>query len=232
MDDWSSWHSVLSTVYHWILVAEPVTTSRTILTPGRGGRRKCLECRPRRRSIQEALDLSGATFDRKLDDGTTRPFFWGVALPANGGRRQQPQRVGELLQDPRFNNFGFELGDIGGTEMRLEPAGDALGHWWKPYFEDDLDRARALGLTCYRLSVEWSRVEPAAPAWVTDWITANNGKASNDVAGPPAKLDPAVFDAKALARYREMVGRDPSPRYGATGNSQPHGYARLGAADT
>ena len=89
--------------------------------------------------------------------------------------------------------------------MRLEPAGDALGHWWKPYFEDDLDRARALGLTCYRLSVEWSRVEPAAPASVTDWITANNGKASNDVAVPPAKLDPAVFDAKALARYREMV---------------------------
>jgi len=43
-------------------------------------------------------------------------------------------------------------------ERRFTPSGAACDFWER--FEGDLDRARALGTNAFRLSLEWSRVEP------------------------------------------------------------------------
>lgn len=44
-------------------------------------------------------------------------------------------------------------------EGRVEPSGDATGFWADP--DRQLDLALAAGLNSFRLSIEWSRVEPA-----------------------------------------------------------------------
>jgi len=49
--------------------------------------------------------------------------------------------------------------------------------WWN-HAEEDLDRAATLGQNAHRLSVEWSRIEPRQGVW----------------------------DAEALARYRQIIG--------------------------
>lgn len=60
-------------------------------------------------------------------------------------------------------------------EGRVEPSGDATGFFRDPFSQ--LDRAASLGLTSFRLSIEWPRVEPAQ----------------------------GVIDRKAVARYREIL---------------------------
>lgn len=47
-------------------------------------------------------------------------------------------------------------------ERRFTPSGAACAFW--EHFEADLDRARALGTNAFRMSLEWSRVEPAPGA--------------------------------------------------------------------
>jgi beta-glucosidase/6-phospho-beta-glucosidase/beta-galactosidase len=203
------WHSSLSKVYH---SDERCTTGDNIeddyLVEGKGNRRLCKQCR--RLGGQRdtrSLTQTGTTFDRIEPDGSTRKFLWGVATAG-----QQVEGAPTKSDWASFSASAFQvarvhkLGEIGGTEMQLEPPGEALGHWWRPYFEQDLDRALALGLTAYRLSVEWSRIEPTAPGWVTSWIAARTGKDTWQIAfDPPGKLTAPVFDANALARYQEMI---------------------------
>jgi beta-galactosidase len=210
MDDWRQWHSTRSGVYH------SDTRCRTgnnieeeYLAPGRGGGRLCQECRRLRGGdpADEGLDLHGVTFDRSLPDGTVRRFLWGVAT---AGQQVEGGTATTEWADYAASAFQrirvAELGDAGGTQARLEPPGDALGHWQPDAFEADLDRAHALGLTTYRLSVEWARVEPTPPPWVTAWIDARRDLSTTEIAfDPPGPGGPATIDVTALNRYREMV---------------------------
>ncbi len=47
-----------------------------------------------------------------------------------------------------------------GLSFDLRPAGEAVQHHDLDVLKGDLSRARALGLRAYRLSIEWSRVQP------------------------------------------------------------------------
>ena len=58
---------------------------------------------------------------------------------------------------------------------RVEPSGSAVGFWDR--YEELLDRAAAMGLDAFRLSLEWARVEPT----------------------------PGVVDEEALARYDAIL---------------------------
>jgi beta-glucosidase/6-phospho-beta-glucosidase/beta-galactosidase len=209
MDNWSSWHSVNSAVYHSdVRCRTGNNVEEEHLASGRGERRQCIECRRLGGdATRNEVDADGATFDRRLSDGTTRRFLWGVATAG--------QQVEGSLDNNEWSSYATspfqrmrvaELGDAGGTQTRLEPAGDALGHWHRKNFEDDLDRAQALGVTAYRLSVEWSRVEPNPPAWVASWIDTradlSTREIAHDLAGP---IGPAAFDNAALQRYVEMI---------------------------
>lgn len=58
-------------------------------------------------------------------------------------------RVHKLGENPLVN-----------LDINLEPAGDAIGHRSLRQLEEDLDRAKLLGMNAYRFSIEWARVEP------------------------------------------------------------------------
>jgi beta-glucosidase len=89
-------------------------------------------------------------------------FLWGTATAAH------------QVEGNNFNNdwWAWEqaghISDGGSSQLAND--------WWRRA-EHDFDRAAALGQTAHRLSVEWSRIEPAPDTW----------------------------DETAIARYREML---------------------------
>jgi beta-glucosidase len=53
----------------------------------------------------------------------------------------------------------------GGIQIELQPACSAAKFWNPKYYIDDFDLARSLGLNAFRISVEWSRIEPEKDHW-------------------------------------------------------------------
>lgn len=62
----------------------------------------------------------------------------------------------------------------GGTQVDLQPAGDAAKFWDTKYYKRDLDLARRLGLNAFRISIEWARIEPEKDHW--DQMAIDNYK--------------------------------------------------------
>lgn len=133
---------------------------------------------------------------RVLDQGDPRDaplpplppgFLWGVATAAM-------QNEGDLagndwaafVSSPAIQRRVRRLGEIEGAPIELTEPGPAVRHGDPAVLASDLDRARDLGLTAYRFSVEWSRIQPQ-PAGHTGPLTA-------------ADLDPA-----ALAYYDRVL---------------------------
>lgn len=91
-----------------------------------------------------------------------------------------------FVSSPAIQRRVRRLGEIEGAAIELTEPGPAVRHGDATVLASDLDRARDLGLTAYRLSVEWSRIQPQ-PAGHTGPLTA-------------ADLDPA-----ALAYYVRVL---------------------------
>jgi beta-glucosidase len=53
----------------------------------------------------------------------------------------------------------------GGHQVILQPAGDAVRFWDPKYYGEDFDLAKSLGLNTFRISIEWSRIEPEKGLW-------------------------------------------------------------------
>lgn len=73
-------------------------------------------------------------------------FLWGVATAAHqveGNNVNSDTWLFENVEDTAF----------------MEPSGDAMDHYHR--FPEDIALIASLGLTSYRLSVEWSRIEPS-----------------------------------------------------------------------
>jgi beta-glucosidase/6-phospho-beta-glucosidase/beta-galactosidase len=212
-DEWRYWHSTQQDVYHDSTFC---TTGNNIeeeyLCPGRGGRRRCRECAridEEMGRVEDLPDLSGATFDRRLPDGTTRTFLWGVAT---AGQQVEGSLTksdwASYTKSARQQARVHQIGELGATDLKLESPDPGTEHWKPEVFAAELDRAAALGLSAYRLSIEWSRVQPDAPAWATTWITDHKNKSTDDMNGEepdPGAFDAAEFDPAALQRYAEMV---------------------------
>lgn len=77
-----------------------------------------------------------------------RGFLWGAATAAH------------QVEGGNTNNDWAEWERIGRLQ---EPAGIASDHWRR--FAEDLDLAGALRHTAYRMSLEWSRIEPTPGAF-------------------------------------------------------------------
>ncbi len=89
------------------------------------------------------------------------PFLWGAATSSH------------QIEGGQVNDWTrWEEGGRG-----TEPSGRAAGHW--ELWESDFDLLSELGHSSYRLSIEWSRINP----------------------------QPDVFDRTALAQYRQMAER-------------------------
>ncbi len=101
-----------------------------------------------------------------------KSFLWGVATSGyqvEGGFNRQGE--------PRTNwAVSEEKGEV-------EPLGDAAYFW--AHYEEDLDRCQSMGLTAFRLSIEWSRVQPSYH---------------------PGDLGVPEFDDSAIQRYARLIG--------------------------
>ena len=53
----------------------------------------------------------------------------------------------------------------GVSQVILKPAGDALKTWQPEYYSKDFDLAKQIGMNCFRISLEWSRIEPERGQW-------------------------------------------------------------------
>jgi len=89
-----------------------------------------------------------------------KDFLWGAATSSH------------QVEGNNTNNDWWQWEQHIPLKMR---SGQACDEWNR--FEEDFQLAQTLGLTAYRFSLEWSRIEPA----------------------------PGQFDASALDRYREMI---------------------------
>jgi len=100
-----------------------------------------------------------------------RDFLWGVATSA-------------YQSEGGYNQTGMPHTNWSGAEQRgdVEPVGRAAEFW--NHYRADFDTCRRLGLNAFRLSVEWSRVQPTM----------------NDSIEPPP-----AFDYQALDAYSEIL---------------------------
>lgn len=72
-------------------------------------------------------------------------FLWGTAISAHQSEGNNTASDSWLLETNRPTAF-------------TDPSGDACDSYHR--YEEDLDIAASLGLNCYRLGIEWARIEP------------------------------------------------------------------------
>jgi beta-glucosidase/6-phospho-beta-glucosidase/beta-galactosidase len=104
-------------------------------------------------------------------------FLWGVAT---AGRQVEGNLTDDweiFTTDPLILKRLQYFKSSQNLKINPQSAGSALNHWAWGEFVRSVERARALGLNAYRLSVEWSRIEPG----------------------------PGRFDATALGNYQMMI---------------------------
>src|SRR3954471_15058481 len=83
---------------------------------------------------------------------SSEPFLWGVATSA-------------YQSEGGYNGPGQPQTNWAAAERRGDVAvtGAAADFWTR--YEEDFARCRELGLSAFRLGIEWSRVQPAAGAF-------------------------------------------------------------------
>ena len=84
-----------------------------------------------------------------------RGFLWGTATASH-------QVEGKNTQN---NWWAWEQG--AGHIQNNHTSGLACD-WWGGRWREDLDRAAAAGQNAHRLSIEWSRIQPAPDRWDED----------------------------------------------------------------
>jgi len=96
-------------------------------------------------------------------------FAWGISTAA--------YQYEDPAVKPGDKDFFFTDWDISVTQKKAPPKGNALYSW--THFDKDLAAIKKIGITHYRLSIEWARVEPK----------------------------PGVYNEEALQRYVQMARR-------------------------
>jgi beta-glucosidase len=95
----------------------------------------------------------------------TRPFLWGAATAGRqneGGLTNDDWEI--FTTNPMITARVVQLGQVPTPPQNYNPrpAGDAVRHANLSVLNQDLERARLLGMNAYRFSIEWSRIEPTA----------------------------------------------------------------------
>jgi beta-glucosidase len=109
---------------------------------------------------------------------TEDSFFWGVATSgyqAEGG----------------YNGPGEPLNNWAWAESRgdVVPSGRTSDFWTLAH--EDFERCRDMGLNAFRMSIEWSRVQPTTVLGPTEGIAAD--------------AEPPPFDERALYSYAQRI---------------------------
>jgi beta-glucosidase len=82
---------------------------------------------------------------------TPVPFWWGISSSAF-----QTEDRGEHPDSPNYFRTDW---DLFADAKRVPPKGDTAEFSWSN-FDRDLDALKKIGVSHYRFSVEWARVEP------------------------------------------------------------------------
>jgi beta-glucosidase len=98
-------------------------------------------------------------------------FLWGVSTSAYqveggvtnndwnyfAGSREIKNRIYSLTRPSIFYK--------GRKQILLQPAGEAVKFWDPEYYLKDFNVARKMGINSFRISLEWSRIEPQKDEW-------------------------------------------------------------------
>jgi beta-glucosidase len=101
----------------------------------------------------------------------TNFFLWGAATSSyqvEGGitnndwsffTKSEPikNRISSLTKPSIFYK--------GRSHVRLQPAGEAVRFWDPRFYVKDFEIARRIGMNSFRISLEWSRIEPEKDQW-------------------------------------------------------------------
>ena len=58
----------------------------------------------------------------------------------------------------------------GSRQVQLKPAGYAAMTWCPEFYLKDFENAKSLGMNSFRISIEWSRIQPRPGDWNEDAI--------------------------------------------------------------
>jgi beta-glucosidase len=102
---------------------------------------------------------------------STNHFLWGVATSSyqtEGGITDNDwdfftrsesikKRISSLTKPSIFYK--------GRSQVHLRPAGEAVRFWDPKFYVSDFEIARRIGMNSFRISLEWSRIEPEKGEW-------------------------------------------------------------------
>jgi beta-glucosidase len=98
-------------------------------------------------------------------------FLWGTSTSSyqvEGGITNNDWNYFTTSEDIKKRVHALTKPNIfykGTSQVILKPAGDALKTWHPEYYSEDFDLARQIGMNCFRISLEWSRIEPERGQW-------------------------------------------------------------------
>ena len=93
-------------------------------------------------------------------------FLWGTSTSSyqvEGGITNNDWNYFTTSEDIKQRLYSLTKPNIfykGTSQVMLKPAGDALRTWNPEYYSKDFEFSRQIGMNCFRLSLEWSRIEP------------------------------------------------------------------------
>jgi beta-glucosidase len=98
-------------------------------------------------------------------------FLWGVSTSSyqvEGGITNNDWSYFTTSEDIKQRLYSLTKPNIfykGTSQVILKPAEDALKTWHPEYYSKDFDLAKQIGMNCFRISLEWSRIEPERGQW-------------------------------------------------------------------
>jgi beta-glucosidase len=98
-------------------------------------------------------------------------FLWGASTSSyqvEGGITNNDWNYFTTSEDIKQRLYALTKPNIfykGTSQVLLKPAGDALKTWHPEYYSKDFDLARQIGMNCFRISLEWARIEPESGQW-------------------------------------------------------------------
>jgi beta-glucosidase len=103
-------------------------------------------------------------------------FLWGASTSSyqvEGGITNNDWNYFTTSEDIKQRLYALTKPNIfykGTPQVILKPAGDALRTWHPEYYSHDFDLARQIGMNCFRISLEWARIEPERGQWNQDAV--------------------------------------------------------------
>jgi beta-glucosidase len=98
-------------------------------------------------------------------------FLWGASTSSyqvEGGITNNDWHYFTTSEDIKQRLYALTKPNIfykGTSQVILKPAGDAVKAWHPEYYSKDFDLARQIGMNCFRISLEWARIEPERGQW-------------------------------------------------------------------